>query len=121
MLKIESQTNLVSHDKGNGIQRVRFNRFISGMHRGHYGHPGPSDDPGSKLSLGHVWSIIGPKGNTLKGSMNIGDRFGTIGITGEERRANWKSSVLVRRTFGVIWKEFRSTGNCNNMFYLLIK
>ena len=44
MLRIESQTNLVSHDKGNGIQRVRFNRFIFGMHRGHYGHPGPSDD-----------------------------------------------------------------------------
>ena len=41
--------------------------------------------------------------------MNIGDRFGTIGVTGEERIRNQKSSVLVRRTFKVIWKEFRST------------
>ena len=40
-----------------------------GMHRGHYGHPGPADDHSLERCLGDVWSIPEPQGNTLKGSM----------------------------------------------------
>src|ERR1041385_9087428 len=81
MQLIESWTNLVSHDKGNGIQRERLNR----LHPEYTGVIMGSQVPlliiDRSLCLGHDWSVLGPKGNTLKGSMNIRGLFGTIGIT----------------------------------------
>jgi hypothetical protein len=41
------------------------------MHRGHYGHPSPADDHSPERSLGDVWSIPEPYGNTLKGPMMV--------------------------------------------------
>ena len=39
--------------------------------------------------------------------MKIEDSFRTIGITGEKLRRNRKSSVLIRKLFGVVWKVFQ--------------
>ena len=58
-------------------------QYIRGMHRGHYGHPGPANDHWSERCLDHVWSVPEPEGNTLKGSMMRRDGFGIFGITGE--------------------------------------
>src|ERR1044071_4045754 len=110
MQLIESWTNLVSHDKRNGIQRLRFNLLLPECTGVIMGIQIPLLIIGRSLCLGHDWSVLGPYGNTLKGLMNIGDLFGTIGVTGEERKTYQKSSVLVRRTFGVSWKEFRIIG-----------
>jgi hypothetical protein len=81
------------------------------MHRGHYGHPGPADDHWSERCLDHVWSVPEPEGNTLKGSMMLGDVFGIFGIVGVMRRERRKSSVLIRSLFGGFRKEFQSNGD----------
>src|SRR3954468_2459826 len=100
MQLIKSWTNLVSHDKGNGIQRERSNRLLPEYIGVIMGIHVPLLIIDRSLCLGRDWSVLGPYGNTLKGS-NIGDLFGTIEVTGEERKTYRKSSVLVRRLFGV--------------------
>jgi hypothetical protein len=50
------------------------------MHGGHYRHPGLANDHSPERSLGDVWSIPEPYGNTLKGSMMCKIGFGTFGI-----------------------------------------
>jgi hypothetical protein len=84
------------------------------MHRGHHGYPDLIDDHLTERSLGNVWSIPEPWGNTLKGSMMckmVFDIFGIVkGLTGER----WKSSAEIRKLFVRFRKEFRSNGELNN-------
>jgi hypothetical protein len=62
----------ITETRGIEHRCLRFNdkRFPL-MHKGHYGHWGPTDDHSTERCLGDVWSVLEPCGNTLKGSMMI--------------------------------------------------
>jgi hypothetical protein len=81
------------------------------MHMGHYGHPGPADDHSPKRSLGDVWSIPEPWGNTPKGSMMCNMVFGTFRIIGVLTRESRKSSTVIQKFFGGFRNEFWSKGD----------
>jgi hypothetical protein len=45
---------------------VSMTKDLRRMHKGHHGHPGPSDDHLSERVLGNVWSVFEPRVTRLR-------------------------------------------------------
>jgi hypothetical protein len=96
---IKSWTLLVSYEQREwGIDvNGSMTKDLRRMHRGHHGHPGPSDDHLPERVLGNVWSVLEP------GVAHFRDQrcfkmvlviFGNIGVLMEERWNNINQKVI---------------------------